>query len=243
MRRQQRRRYRHRILDIRIRMASRRPGVGIRRDRGQTPQKAEETRPSRARSITARLAGGETPHQGGDLCYRVHQTHLICVSPFPPPLSHELSPKTDPPSTAICLDLIDEDEKIRELQCGHVYHSACLNLWVERGHHDCPLCKFDILGLQQGEDPPDLPADTTTAAGAAAAEREQEQEQEVAASTTEGNETPTPTPTSTPTLPHHHDHHHEHHGPHVVVISISQPQSDAAGVLAAALSQQQPRNA
>jgi len=55
---------------------------------------------------------------------------------------------------AICLDLIGEDEQIRELQCGHVYHSACLNLWVERGHHDCPLCKYDILGLHQNSPSP-----------------------------------------------------------------------------------------
>lgn len=134
-------------------------------------------------------------------------------------------PKADPPSTAICLDLIDEDEKIRELQCGHVYHSACLNLWVERGHHDCPLCKFDILGLQQDDSDLTLP---TVA----------DLEQEVAASTNEENGTPM----SAPALPEHqHHHHHEHHGPHVVVISNPQPQSDSAGVLVTALSQQ-PRN-
>ena len=51
--------------------------------------------------------------------------------------------------TAICLDLINEEEQIRELYCGHVYHATCLNLWVERGHHDCPLCKYNILGLHQ----------------------------------------------------------------------------------------------
>ncbi|KIV84636.1 hypothetical protein PV11_00409 [Exophiala sideris] len=50
---------------------------------------------------------------------------------------------------AICIDLIEDSDRIRELHCGHVYHSACLNLWVERGHHDCPLCKYDILELQQ----------------------------------------------------------------------------------------------
>lgn len=55
---------------------------------------------------------------------------------------------TDIHSTAICLELMEEKDQIRELQCGHIYHSACLNLWVERGHHDCPLCKYDILGLR-----------------------------------------------------------------------------------------------
>lgn len=50
---------------------------------------------------------------------------------------------------AICLDLMQEKELIRELHCGHVYHASCLDLWVERGHHDCPMCKDDILGLSK----------------------------------------------------------------------------------------------
>ncbi|KAI1618781.1 hypothetical protein EDD36DRAFT_42542 [Exophiala viscosa] len=50
---------------------------------------------------------------------------------------------------AICIDLIQDSDRIRELHCGHVYHSQCLNLWVERGHHECPLCKYDILDLQK----------------------------------------------------------------------------------------------
>jgi len=50
---------------------------------------------------------------------------------------------------AICIDLIQDSDQIRELHCGHVYHSDCLNLWVERGHHECPLCKYDILELQK----------------------------------------------------------------------------------------------
>lgn len=50
---------------------------------------------------------------------------------------------------AICLDLMQEKELIRELHCGHVYHASCLDLWVERGHHDCPMCKYDILGLSK----------------------------------------------------------------------------------------------
>jgi hypothetical protein len=54
---------------------------------------------------------------------------------------------------AICLDVVEDDsQQIRELHCGHVFHSACLDLWVERGHHNCPLCKYDILlGLVQPE--------------------------------------------------------------------------------------------
>ncbi|ETI22305.1 hypothetical protein G647_06379 [Cladophialophora carrionii CBS 160.54] len=52
-------------------------------------------------------------------------------------------------SCAICLDSLEENDQIRELRCGHVYHAECLSLWVERGHHDCPLCKYDMLGLKK----------------------------------------------------------------------------------------------
>ncbi|OQU96785.1 Ring finger domain-containing protein isoform 2 [Cladophialophora immunda] len=52
-------------------------------------------------------------------------------------------------SCAICLESLEETDLIRELRCGHVYHANCLNLWVERGHHDCPLCKYDMLGLMK----------------------------------------------------------------------------------------------
>ncbi|OAP60666.1 hypothetical protein AYL99_05668 [Fonsecaea erecta] len=52
-------------------------------------------------------------------------------------------------TTAICLESLEETDMIRELRCGHVYHANCLNLWVERGHHDCPLCKYDMLGLMK----------------------------------------------------------------------------------------------
>ena len=51
-------------------------------------------------------------------------------------------------SCAICLESLEENDQIRELRCGHVYHANCLSLWVERGHHDCPLCKYDMLGLK-----------------------------------------------------------------------------------------------
>lgn len=71
---------------------------------------------------------------------------------------------------AICIDLIQDADKIRELHCGHVYHSNCLNLWVERGHHECPLCKYDILELGKqhplkahGVEDADADADAETA--------------------------------------------------------------------------------
>ena len=52
-------------------------------------------------------------------------------------------------SCAICLESIEEDEQIRELRCGHIYHANCLELWVEKAHHNCPLCNYDMLGSEK----------------------------------------------------------------------------------------------
>ncbi len=59
-------------------------------------------------------------------------------------------------SCAICLENLEDNEQIRELRCGHIYHANCLNMWVERGHHDCPLCKYDMLGLNKSTSKPPL---------------------------------------------------------------------------------------
>ncbi len=43
--------------------------------------------------------------------------------------------------SAICLDVIQPEDTIRELRCQHVFHQACLDTWFNRRHDDCPLCK------------------------------------------------------------------------------------------------------
>jgi hypothetical protein len=53
---------------------------------------------------------GVTFHQG---------THLVC---------------------AICLETIKDDESVRQLPCGHVFHAASIVKWFRRGHQWCPLC-------------------------------------------------------------------------------------------------------
>lgn len=41
---------------------------------------------------------------------------------------------------AICLQPFDEDELIREIQCGHIYHQTCLDGWSIK-NNTCPLCR------------------------------------------------------------------------------------------------------
>lgn len=44
---------------------------------------------------------------------------------------------------AICLDTLEDDEDIRGLTCGHVFHSVCLDPWLTTRRACCPLCKKD----------------------------------------------------------------------------------------------------
>lgn len=47
---------------------------------------------------------------------------------------------------AICLNSIRKTRGTRELWCGHMFHSSCLDQWKKVGKHTCPICrkKFDV---------------------------------------------------------------------------------------------------
>lgn len=42
---------------------------------------------------------------------------------------------------AICLDTLQDEQEIRGLICKHVFHGACFDQWLQKGHLDCPLCR------------------------------------------------------------------------------------------------------
>lgn len=46
-------------------------------------------------------------------------------------------------SCAICLEIIEDDDEVRGLMCGHVFHSDCLDPWLTKRRACCPMCKRD----------------------------------------------------------------------------------------------------
>lgn len=53
----------------------------------------------------------------------------------------------DPIICAICLDGFHQDDHVRVLPCGHVFHCVCIDPWlaIRRTYSYCPLCKTKLF--------------------------------------------------------------------------------------------------
>lgn len=52
---------------------------------------------------------------------------------------------------AICLETLENDELVRGLVCGHVFHANCLDPWLTKRRACCPMCKRDYY-YKEGDD-------------------------------------------------------------------------------------------
>lgn len=46
---------------------------------------------------------------------------------------------------SICLEKFSEGEGVIRLPCGHMYHHACLEPWMQ-AHQLCPYCRASVVG-------------------------------------------------------------------------------------------------
>ncbi|KAK8164044.1 hypothetical protein IWX90DRAFT_247688 [Phyllosticta citrichinensis] len=53
--------------------------------------------------------------------------------------------KSEIMTCVICLEQIEDKEKVRALDCNHVFHQHCLDDWYCRWNEFCPLCHRSIL--------------------------------------------------------------------------------------------------
>lgn len=55
---------------------------------------------------------------------------------------------------AICLEVIEDDDIVRGLLCGHVFHADCLDPWLTKRRACCPMCKRDYYYKDENENDP-----------------------------------------------------------------------------------------
>ena len=53
---------------------------------------------------------------------------------------------------AICIEEFEEGEKLRQLPCGHAFHTECIVPWLTERHPSCPLCKHEVSFNNDNDD-------------------------------------------------------------------------------------------
>ncbi|KAE8780687.1 putative E3 ubiquitin-protein ligase XERICO [Hordeum vulgare] len=49
------------------------------------------------------------------------------------------------PDCRVCLVRFEADALVNRLPCGHMFHRACLETWLDYDHATCPLCRSRLL--------------------------------------------------------------------------------------------------
>ena len=45
---------------------------------------------------------------------------------------------------SICLNPVRHTRKSKQLECGHLYHGACIDEWISAGGNTCPMCRNQL---------------------------------------------------------------------------------------------------
>ncbi|XP_074592486.1 putative E3 ubiquitin-protein ligase XERICO [Curcuma longa] len=49
----------------------------------------------------------------------------------------------------VCLARFEPDSMVNTLPCGHFFHRACLETWLDYQHATCPLCRTYVLPAEE----------------------------------------------------------------------------------------------
>lgn len=110
------------------------------------------------RATAARAAAAETPQTAG--APQPRKSHDEGGPPDDDTPRVDAAPESAGPSAgaapviddtrdqcAVCIEYFDEEDCIRALVCGHIFHTLCVDSWLTRRRACCPLCKMDYFGL------------------------------------------------------------------------------------------------
>ena len=45
------------------------------------------------------------------------------------------------PECVLCYETVTDGQKAAMLTCGHQFHKECIDLWLHRYNHNCPICR------------------------------------------------------------------------------------------------------
>lgn len=118
---------------------------------GDMPQENSENATStpedpskEATTITTSMVPGQTSATTSDESQQP-RSEVDLGSPF-------MEMHFDSGTCAICIDAFEDEDIVRGLICGHVFHQDCLDPWLIKRKACCPMCKRDYY-LKNNEDP------------------------------------------------------------------------------------------
>jgi len=58
------------------------------------------------------------------------------------------------PDCRVCLARFEPESVVNRLPCGHLFHRACLETWLDYDHATCPLCRLRLLPAATADEAP-----------------------------------------------------------------------------------------
>ncbi|GAU15016.1 hypothetical protein TSUD_48110 [Trifolium subterraneum] len=113
-------------------------------DEDQESELSSESVDSIVNDLTSTMARFQLLHQQSKKPPGLTQEALDCLHVKVFSSSETLSESSVLQDCGICLESFTDGDKLIHLQCGHKFHSACLDPWI-RSCGDCPYCRRCIV--------------------------------------------------------------------------------------------------